>query len=73
MKFETNVKCQIYPTPPLPAPILWIWCLIFAGPKRNSGKLKVRRFEFGIITEQNNFVIWTLIWQYELLQGENFS
>ena len=41
--------------------ILWIQCLIFAGPKRNSGKPKVRRFDFGIVT----VMIWTLSWQIE--------
>ena len=65
IKFEKDVKFQIYPTPPLPPPILWIWCLIFAGPKRNSEKPKVGSFDFGIVA----IVIWTLSWQLE----ENIS
>ena len=50
IKFEKKVKFQIDPTPPIPHPILWILCLIFAGPKRNYGKLKEKRFDFGIET-----------------------
>lgn len=69
IKFETNVKFQIYTTPSLQPLILWIWCLIFAGPKRNHGKAKVGIFDFGIVT----VVIWKLSWQYEQLEGENFS
>ena len=45
---------QIYPTPTLPAPILWIWCLIFAGPKRNYGKPKVE-----IVDNMSNFKVKT--------------
>ena len=51
-----NVNFQICPPLPLLPPILWVCCLIFAGPKRNSGKPKVRRFDFGIATVE----IWTL-------------
>ena len=54
IKFETYVKFQIYPTPPLPPPILWIWCLIFAGPKRNYGKPKVE-----IVDNMSNFKVKT--------------
>ena len=50
IKFERNGKFQIDPTPPIPPPILWILCPIFAGPKRNYGKPKERRFDFGIET-----------------------
>ena len=46
IKFEKNVKFQIDLTPPIPPPILCIWCLIYAGPKRNYGKPKVKRFDF---------------------------
>ena len=49
IKFEKNIKFEIYPPPPFPPPILWIWCLIFAGPKRNYGKPKVKIFDFGIV------------------------
>ena len=48
-KIEKHVKFQIYPPPPLPPPILWIWCLLFAGPKRNSEKPNVGSFDFGIV------------------------
>ena len=35
----------IYPPPPPPPPILWIWYLIFAGPKRNFEKPKGNRLD----------------------------
>ena len=50
IKFETNVKFQIYLPPPLLRFILWIWCLIFTGPKRNFEKPNISRLYFGIVT-----------------------
>ena len=82
IKFEENVnldkksnltkqsnltKMSMFPPPPPPPPILWMWYLIFSGPKRNFGKPKGSRLYHGIVT----VLIWMLNWQHQQLQGEN--
>ena len=54
VKFEKNIKVEknvkLYPPPPPPPPILWIWYLIFSGPKRNR-----LDFEIGIVATSAAF------------------
>ena len=66
IKVEKNVKFQLYSPPPPPPPILWICYLIFSGPKRNFGKSRGNRLDFGIVTA----VILLLSWHHQQFQGK---
>ena len=69
IKVEKNIEFQLYPPPPPPPPILWICYLIFSGPKRNFGKPRGNRLDFGIVTA----VILLLSWHHQQFQGEKLS